>query len=216
MIYFTWSWIYLKSWDKYSCQSLRNEWIRYTPMQTLLNVFHSLICAAVSINFTTVTINIRVIMQARVVLSVRIQVISIVEREWMKTHLSGIWTQTLTSSGHGQFAAYAWAWKFKKRKSSPRSSCWPGSPTPWPTSRTTQIPKNYPWSGWKREAGEHWGIYLVPVECWTKKPCAILTWVWFPGMAREFAPRVNIPCWLSYHVHTLPSPPPSAITCTDI
>ena len=42
------------------------------------------------------------------------------------------------------------------------------------------------------------------VECLTKKPDTIQMWVWVPGMAREFSPRVNFQCRLWYGVCTAP------------
>ena len=41
------------------------------------------------------------------------------------------------------------------------------------------------------------------VERWTEKPGAILTRVQVPGAARDFSPRVNFLCRLSYGVRTV-------------
>jgi len=38
----------------------------------------------------------------------------------------------------------------------------------------------------------------------TEKPGAMLTQIWVPGAARDFLPRVNFQCWLSYSVCIAP------------
>lgn len=43
------------------------------------------------------------------------------------------------------------------------------------------------------------------VESGTKKPGIVLTWVRFPSVARDFSPRVDFWCRLSYGVRTSPS-----------
>ena len=53
------------------------------------------------------------------------------------------------------------------------------------------------------------GFVTQLVECQTVMP---LTQVWFPGAARDFSPRVNFLCRLSYGVRTLPC----AIACINI
>ena len=42
------------------------------------------------------------------------------------------------------------------------------------------------------------------VECPTEKSGAMLTWVWVPGAARGFSPRVSFQCRLSYGACTAP------------
>ena len=53
----------------------------------------------------------------------------------------------------------------------------------------------------KRKKKRKIGVEIAQlVECLTEKPGAILTWVRVPGAARDFSPRVNFQCRLSYKV----------------